>query len=139
MESYFDIINTDVLNIIVSYLDIDTLEIFYNEYNLKLNWDTIYLYQFNTYKNVDYFDYMKHLGLRVLKKEFVLNVNINEIINLKKMNLSALYMSKVPKEIKYLTNLEVLFLDANDLVQIPINDFELKSSKSINSPRRINP
>jgi len=123
--SYFELVPSDLNNIILSYLSIYELKKLLKQFNFtNLNWNTIHAYHFSSYQIINEFmlrvDYLNKLSLEdLLYNELRMNRKTNHFINIKYLDLGFRYLKKIPKGLNYLVNLQILNLDHNQIVKIP--------------------
>jgi len=77
-------------------------------------------------KTNDYFIYDKWK-----EKEYT-SLTTNQLIDLKKLDLSCIGLKTIPDELRYLQNLEELNLSGNNLQELPDGIFTLKNLKVLN-------
>jgi len=118
--NYFNIVPSDVNNIILSYLYSDELITLLFTYNLlHVNWNTVHSYHFNEYKKLSSSEYLTRLLIEELIIKLWLPHNIDEMLNIKELNLSRYNLVQVPSVVFLLNNLETLDLSDNRLTQVP--------------------
>lgn len=126
-DYYVDFISTDILEIIISYLNYGDFILFSKSSNLnrliKLNYLLIFRYHFDslitdaTIKTITYFEYKAYLGAEDFKNKLRLSITVEHLRNATSLNLD-------PTEIKYpnqLTNLK----NFNKLTYLPESIGEL--------------
>jgi hypothetical protein len=127
MYTYFDIIPTELSDIIISFLDTEELEYFLNvftEGSRNINWRFVFFLRFGIYqRNIGKTDhlqwYQRFLDIENLKNKFELNLSIEELDTSIELNLSDRSIVEVPSEIKSLINLKRLNLSHNQIKDIP--------------------
>ena len=149
METYFDLIPTDLSNIIVSYLNSDDLENFglSHTYLISIfNWSFVHSLHFGSFTiGIDYTEYLKLLQVEKLIKVLHLRYTINQLLNLQELYLINLQLKDIPKEIGDLSNLQMLNLKYNQLIDIPkeigmlasLQRLDLSNNKLKNIPEGI--
>jgi len=124
----FELIPSELNNIIISYLEIDEIETLLNVFNIiNVNWNTIHVYHFGVYpsnrQQINKQEYLSRLEAEILINKLDLRFNVDDLLNLKLLNLYNYDIREIPKEMGILTNLTTLDLGSNKIVQIPIDDF----------------
>jgi len=117
--NYYNLIPSELNEIIVSYLFSDELKTLLNTFILHVNWNTVHLYHFNAYKSTSVSEYLIKLGVERLRDKLRLNYTVDQLINLQVLHLSYNQLTQVPPEIGNLTNLQILHLTGNQLTQVP--------------------
>ena len=123
---------------------------FYRIHSLRILWKNIIHnidenIDWPTNKNTYYDKYILYHQLNKLNSQFRLNKSINELINLKRLDLSSNKITSIPKEIPALTNLENLYLSYNKITSIPeeisaltnLGDLYLSNNKITSIPKEI--
>ena len=59
---YIDIIPSELVEIIVSYVELPDLDNLVNLVTIPINWSTIYFYHFGEYKRINYMEYKLKLS-----------------------------------------------------------------------------
>jgi hypothetical protein len=152
MNNYFDFLPYELLELIIPYFTDEELKSFiksFNEYKYSiavapmalscdlrsLNWSNIFLIRFGYYKNADYLSYNIFLSVEKLKKLFFTKFKqftLEQIYNLKKLELVNNQITIIPKEIGILINLEFLDLSNNRITVIPKEVGNLINLKELN-------
>jgi len=70
LDNYFNIIPSELAEIILSYVESLDLDNLINIITTPINWSTIYYYHFGEYRKINYNDYKTDLGLFELKSIF---------------------------------------------------------------------
>jgi len=116
---YFNLIPSELTEIIISYISSLDLSNFNNLVNIKLNYDTIYYYHFGIYKRVNQKDYILDLGLSEFKDIFKSIYTLDELKDLKYFESASNQIKEIPRQIGNLINLKYLYLDHNQIREIP--------------------
>jgi len=83
------------------------------------------------YKVLDHYDDLSY-NLEKWNKTNYHKLSKDELLNLKELDLSNLYLKKIPIEIGYLQNLEILNLAGNELEYLPDEIYGLINLKELN-------
>jgi len=111
---YLNFISNDIINIIISFLDYDNFIKFNILYpNLNLNIST--KLRFNLRDS----NYLLYSSAEDIIDKLKLNYTINELSNIKKLYLNNNQLVEIPESIGNLINLQELDLSNNQLVEIP--------------------
>ena len=118
---YFSFIPIELIELIIPYLDTEGLSSFLDSYDVKdlINWTIVYNLHFLQFKNVGYGEYKMFLSIEQLKQKLKLKESVEEIYNLKELDLANNKITEIPKEIGMLINLEELELSYNKITKIP--------------------
>ena len=117
---YFQLIPTELIEILISFLNNDSLDSFIQCYSFNsLNLYIVFKYHFGYHKNVNLSEYKRYLGLETLKDKLKLKQSIEELSNLDKLYLNNNQLTSLPKEIGNLTSLQTLYLGDNQLTSLP--------------------
>ena len=117
---YISFIPIELIELIIPYLDNDGLVSFLKYHDVKnfINWTTVYTLHFNKIRNVNYGLYFSFLSIEMLRCKFNLKENVEEIYNLKVLDLTRGLIKEIPPEIEQLINLEGLHLNHNEIIKI---------------------
>jgi len=148
---HFELIPSDINNIILSYLSADDLRIMLDTFSLPyLNWNTINAYHFNEHKhNMSMFKYLTRLRVESLINKLNLNYysindhTIDELLESTDLYLGYMGITQLPSEIVELVNLKELSLEGNRLTRIPPEIFNLTNLQDLdltnNQLRQVSP
>jgi len=71
--NYFELVPSDINNIIISYLLSDELKILLNTFNLlNIDWSTVNSYHFDKYLKINLIEYVRRLEVETLIKKLKL-------------------------------------------------------------------
>ena len=121
--TYFDFVSFDLITLIISSFDNDSLSNFLDFYGTTdFNWNYIYFLHFNRFiylyeyygLNLSYREYYDYLSIEKLKSVFNIEGETrNDMSIIRKLtteDLKVKLLRKIPKEIKLLSNLTTLYL-----------------------------
>src|SRR5437667_8389230 len=121
--SYFHYIPKELIEILVSYLDYDSLEKFINSYEflINLNYSLVYHHHFYRHKRmisnriVSYSEYQQYLGLEDIRNKFHLQkYTIDDLRQLRVLHLDNRKLTELPESIISLTEFQELHLSDNN-------------------------
>ena len=137
--NYFEQIPSELNNIIVSYLYVNELDALFKTFKIRvndfepkgskserqiavpiLNWGVIHEYRFGKYKNVSSSEYVNKIRAEMLIHQFYLPYTIDELLDIKFLDLSKKDIIEVYTEIFILNKLIGLDLSHNKIMQIPM-------------------
>src|SRR5436190_10066635 len=124
-ENYFNLVPSELIEIIVSYLKYNDLQNFIETFQLtKLNWNAVHKYHFGNYpksnsRPLTYSRYQRLIGVEGVKIILGLKESIEEITSMKVLTLSNKELYSIPSEIFSLENLKILVLNRNHITSIP--------------------
>ena len=149
--SHFSTLPPEIIEIIISNLDIIALSLFIDFYECKeINWNMVHHYHFMQKRDAKleykvYADILSTSELIELKELLELDGTPDEIsrdipcmlykvqlINIQKLDISVKYFDEIPKQIGNLTNLQKLDLFKNDLLSLPSEPGNLTNLKKLN-------
>lgn len=133
--NYFSFIPFELFEQILPYLNKDELLSFLSFYDVKddLNWNIIYsLHFYKSKRGVDYEIYILWLSLEKLKEKLKLDYQLDDLINLKLLDLGNNNLTAIPEEIGDLINLQILNLDNNKLTKVPKAIGKLRNLQILN-------
>jgi len=104
---YFEVVPVDLVEIIVSFLDKKDLGYFTDEYmhNYLIDWSHVHFHRYGFYGNFD--KYVKYLAAEKMKKwvpERLGKMNLDQILDIKNLDLTGLHVKSLPDEISVLKN-----------------------------------
>lgn len=119
---YFEVVPVDLVEIIVSFLDKKDLGYFTDEYmhNYLIDWSHVHFHRYGFYGNFD--KYVKYLAAEKMKKwvpERLGKMNLDQILDIKNLDLTGLHVKSLPDEISVLKNLIVLILTDTNITILP--------------------
>jgi len=118
---YFNLIPSELNNIIISYISFTDLKSLLNTFSLpNLNWSVIHDYHFNEYKSISLSDYLNKLSTESLINKLNLNYSIDELLNSNTFNLNDIGLTEIPPEIFNLNNLQYLSFEYNRITDVPL-------------------
>jgi len=119
MNNYFNIIPSELTEIILSYVESLNLHVLYNIIITPVDWSTVYYYHFGDYKRIGFGEYELYLGLSELKNILRLPHTLDDMRNLEYLYINDRNIFRIPPQIRYLTRLKKLRLINNKINFIP--------------------
>jgi len=76
MENYLRLIPSELIEILISYLNYDDFNSLTYNYSFNLDWNIVFKYHFNYYKTINRKEYKRYLGIESLKNKLKLKQSI---------------------------------------------------------------